>query len=252
MAKQLTQADVNNAFLNSIAKQGGGGQYIKLNADETYLRLLPSYNPDEDPSPTRIARWHTGFVGGKFFTAVDYGFLLGTTGAAIREAALEKGTITNEDLQLAAKFGDPFTRLAEKHKSLGLEVPNGAWPRTRYILNAISRDNDGQVGMLDMSPTVAKMLGAVLKTFDDLFDVENGRDVLVMGNGKDGKQRRYESVSPQRDASRAVEGDLPALHDLNGMIASKCMRYEEKVDALFEVFGDACAQVNLGPEDFVL
>jgi hypothetical protein len=49
-----------------------------------------------------------------------------------------------------------------------------------------------------------------------------------------------------------VEGDLPQLHDLNKMIAGKCMPYDQKVEALFEVFGDAAVQVNLRPEDFAL
>lgn len=245
MTTKLTMADVNEAFHKNL--RGGGGQgtnFLRLNAGETYLRLLPSFDP-EDPTPYRVLRKHS-FKTDRFYNAVDYGYLLENT--ALAELAVEQDRISNSDLELALKYGDPFTKLAERHRAMEIDVPRGAWPQTRYLFNAVNRDNDGEVGVLDLSKTVVNMVAGLLKTFDDLFDPENGRDILIQGNGKDKLQRRYEGVSPAKDTSPV--GFEYKLINLDEVIVRGVMPYEEKVQAMFDKYGNDAAQVGLSEDDF--
>lgn len=244
---QLNIADINAAFFQGVDRTGSKTNYTKLNPEDTFLRLL-SFATEDNPSPFRINRVHDWKIDGRFQKSMDYGYLLGLP--ALLTRALDEGKVTNEDIALAKKFGDPFTKLGEKQQSAGQKVDRGLWPRTRYIFNVVNRDSDGEVAILEIGPQLVKMIGGVLQTFDDLFDAENGRDILIKGNGKAGLQRRYESVSPAKDTSPV--GFEFELIDLDGVMIRSIVPYTEKVDSLFRVHGETAAQFGLNDESFQL
>lgn len=244
---QLNLADVNAAFFQGVDRGGSKTNFTKLNPEDTFLRLL-SFANEDDPSPFRINRVHDWKIDGRFQKSMEYGYLLGLPNLLTR--AVDEGKVTNEDIALAKKHGDPFTKLGEKMQASGQKVARGLWARTRYMMNVVNRDADGEVAILEIGPQLVKMIGGVLQTFDDLFDAENGRDILIKGNGKAGLQRRYESVSPAKDTSPV--GFEYELIDLDAVLIRSIVPYTDKVDALFRVHGELAAQYGLNDESFTL
>jgi hypothetical protein len=245
---KLSIENVNDAFFQAVAQSGGTKtNFTKLNAGDTYLRLL-SFANESDPTPFRINRVHDWKIDGRFQKSMEFGYLVGMP--ALLERAIDEGKVSNEDIALYKAHGDPFTKLAEKQQAAGQKVAKGLWARTRYIMNVVNRDADGEVAILEIGPQLVKMIGGVLQTFDDLFDAENGRDILIKGNNKAGLQRRYESVSPAKDPSPV--GFEYELIDLDAVMLRSIVPYTDKVDALFRVHGELAAQYGLNDESFTI
>jgi hypothetical protein len=248
--KKLDLNAVRDSFLKQKEKKsGGGGNYLKLDANKTTIRLLPNFK-DVEASPSARMRLHTYKVGGRLENALEWGWLAADEGFA--NMAVEAGKITNEQLALAVEYGDPFTKLATKFKDFDEEVPGGVWAKTVFLFNAVLRGDEDEVGILKMSQQLADMLGGVLEQFPEVFDPsEDGFDIEIKGNGKAGLARRYTGVTVVRKTREVgIENIEEKVKDLDLVVLSNIKDYRKKVDDLFTLYGDDVARFGLSATDF--
>jgi hypothetical protein len=248
--KKLNLGNVRDSFLKQKEKRsGGGGNYIKLNPKSTIIRLLPNF-ADLDSAPSERYRVHTYKISGRLENALEWGWLAADEDYA--QLALDTGKTTNEQLELAKAFGDPFTKLATKFKDFDEEVPNGVWAKTTYIFNAIKRGDEDELGVIKISQQLADMIGAVLEDFPEVFDPsEEGFDIEIKGNGKAGLSRRYTGVSVKRQPrDTGIEDIEEKVKDLRLVVLSDTKDYRKKVDDLFTLYGDDVARFGLSATDF--
>lgn len=248
--RKIDVEKARQAFMNQKEKSSGSfGNYISLEKDETRLRLLPNFiDPEESPSVK--LRVHTYKINGRLENGLEWAWLANSPYA---EIALETGKITREELELAEKYGDPFTVLATKFKDFDEKVPSGLWAKTTFLFNVIKRGAEGdEVGILRMSQQLADMLGSLLEEFPEAFDPsDEGFDIKITGNKKDGLQRRYTGVTIVREPIGLGNDDIEdEVYNLANTVVSNVRDYRKKVDEMFMLYGDDAARFGMSPSDF--
>lgn len=252
--KPVDHAAVATAFDEEEQARGGDQRttYIKLDANQTVIRLLPSVS-EEQPAPYRMKRAHRMKNRADRWRNPLHGkFLIGNE--VLVERALELNRITSTDVDMYSSFEDPFTKVAVEGKAAGLnkKMWEKGWGDTRFVFNAFRRDNPGVIGILEVSKTMRDNIRAILKVYPELFDPDKGFDLLITGNGMDGKARRYIGAQAARDASPVGFEWESGVVDLDNFLTYKAMPYVEKTWGAFDKFGDVIAQLGLTPVDFGL
>jgi hypothetical protein len=247
-AKKIDLNKVRDSFMAAKERKGGGGNFLKLNANETIIRLLPNFDAPGE-SPGIRYRSHTWKMGGKLMNALEWAWFVTTE---LAERAVELGKTTNAELESADTYGDPFTILATKFQQFDEDVPNGLWARTSYLFNAIKRGDEDQVGILRLSQSLVDMIGGLLEEFPEVFDPsEDGFDIKIVGNGEEGLRRRYTSVGVVRQPRDVgVENIEEKVKDLGAVVINDLFEYDKKVDALFTMYGDDVTRFGLSASDF--
>ena len=245
--------DAVAAAFDAEEKERPSGQrtnYLKLSAGNTAVRLLPSIEP-ANPLPYRLLRSHRMKNRSDRWRNPLYGKFL-INNEVVLQAALEAKLITDADVDMYSAFEDPFVKIAIEGKAAGLKKNSYSkgWADTRFVFNAFRRDDPANVGVLTVSKTMRDQIGAVLKQYPELFDPDNGYDIMITGNGLDGKARRYLGVMAARDPSPVgMEWESKAT-DLDNFLTYKAMPYIEKVWGAFDKFGTVVAQLGLTAVDF--
>ncbi len=224
--------------------------YLKLTGGNTQVRLLPS-NSVERPLPYRLLRSHRMKNRSDRWRNPLYGkFLINSE--EILQAALEAKLITETDVDMYSAFEDPFVKVAIEGKAAGLKknTYSKGWADTRFVFNAFRRDDPSTVGVLTISKTMRDQINAVRKQYPEMFDPDKGYDIMIQGNGQEGKARRYLGVMAARDPSPIGMEWESKLTDLDNFLVYKAMPYIEKVWGAFDKFGSVVAQLGLTPVDF--
>jgi hypothetical protein len=238
-------------------------RFIKLNANTTTLRLLPSYDPST-ALPYRVRESHRYDIpDGGFAIAMDYEFLQKDEVTAA--AAVAAGRITEADLEMGATYGDPFTKLARVVDDVDMDVEDEEapfdekqqrkylsklWPRKSYLWNAVNRADGNFVAVWEGSKSLREKVVALLGQYPELFDPEEGFDIEIVGNGKEGLARRYDSVLPVRNSSKVGFEYEDQMYDLHALNIRACVPYAEKLTGLFHNHGSLIEVLGLTKEDF--
>lgn len=233
--------EIRERFRAEQAKASGGStNFVRLGAHANVLRLLPG-----DPPFLRLRRHKYQRAGGMWVGALDLGFL--TQAPELLEPALQSGKLSNEDVALARQYGDPFTALgnAAKQANLPQAVYNGAWPQTRYFLNVVDRAKDGSVSVWDASKTQFDGITALMQQYPELFNDEDGFDLLIQGNGLDGIKRRYNPPMAARQASPVGFDWEPQLVDLVDVAIRGVVGFRDKLADMYARYGDVAVQVGM-------
>jgi hypothetical protein len=229
--------------------------FIKLTSGTSVVRLLPSFNDVLLPYRVRVGnRYNT--PDGYFRIAMDLEFVV--EDEFLLDAALTNDLITNKDVEMVTQYGDPFNKLAKAIKDFDFEDEEeqkkhlrNVRPRKTYLWNAVSRDEGGeQVSVWESSKDLRGKVVALLKTYPELFDPEVGFDIQIIGNGKEGLARRYESVLPMRDPSPVGFNYVPQLVDLDEFNLRTVVGYAEKLRILFQQHAELIEMVGLSLSDF--
>jgi hypothetical protein len=224
--------------------------YLKLTGGNTVVRLLPSTDP-ENPLPYRLLRSHRMKNRADRWRNPLYGKFL-INNEPVLQAALAAKLITEADVDMYSAFEDPFVKIAIEGKAAGLQKNSYSkgWADTRFVFNAFRRDNPSEVGVLTVSKTMRDQIATVRKQYPEMFDPDKGYDIVITGNGQEGKARRYLGVMAARDPSPVGMEWESKVTDLDNFLVYKAMPYIEKVWGAFDKFGSVIAQLGLTAVDF--
>lgn len=247
------------AVAAASARALGGGTGIKTNfakfdKDQTIIRILPG-------DPLFVAyRQNMTRLAGRFNTSVDLEDVY--KNEALHQAALAAGKITSEDFEKFQLFGDPFTSVMVALKNGGVKLPKGQafWPQTKAVFNIINRA-DGKLYFWEASKTAFESIMTLFGKLDEetdefvpgqypeLFNADDGFDLVVTGNGKDGKARRYLSYLPTRKSTpvgELAEGDAP--YDLLDKVVWRVQSWDDRARQMFASYGSVAKVVGITPE----
>jgi len=254
--RTIDPATVAAAAKHALSGGGGGStNFLKLSKDKTTIRILPG-DPlfiDFRQNMTRIA--------GRFTTTIDFGTIFNN--GELHNRALAEGKLTADDFAKFQQFGDPFVSTMVALKNAGVQLAKGKafWPQTRAVFNVISRA-DGQVALWESSKTAFENIMTLFGKLDDegifvpgeypeIFNADDGFDLIITGNGQDGKARRYNSYLPARNASDVGEFEGEP-YDLLGQVVRRIGSWDERARQMFASYGTEAALVNITPETWGL
>jgi hypothetical protein len=250
--KPVDHQAIADAFDSEEQERPSGQRtvYLKLDANSTQVRLLPSNNP-ESPLPYRLLRSHRMKNRSDRWRNPLYGKFL-INNEVVLQAALEAQLITDTDVDMYSAFEDPFVKIAIEGKAAGLnkKLYSKGWADTRFIFNAFRRDDPSTVGVLTISKTMRDQINVVRKAYPEMFDPDVGYDIMIAGNGEAGKARRYLGVMAAREPSPVGMEWESKLTDLDNHLVYKAMPYIEKVWGAFDKFGSVVATLGLTAVDF--
>jgi FtsZ-interacting cell division protein YlmF len=253
--RAIDPAKVVAAAQRALGGGGGGTNFLKLNADETDIRIYPG-------EPVFLDfRQNTTRVGGRYNTTMSLDSLFNNP--ELHNAALEAGKVDAEDFAKFQQFGDPFVSVMMAVKNAGIKLAQGKafWPATKALMNVIKREDD-TIYLWECSKTALESISKLIGTVDDegvfkpgkypeLLDAEEGFDITVEGNGKDGKARRYTGYIPAREAS--VVGDFSGEpYDLLAQALRRVATFDDRARQLFGSHGDIAQMVGITPDTWGL
>lgn len=231
---------------------GGGGntKYMKLGKDKTTIRILPG-----DPLFLSF-RQNMTKVAGRFNTTIDFESIFNSP--ELHQRALAEGKITADDFAKFQQFGDPFTSTMLALKNAGMKLAKGQsfWPQTRAVFNVLNRA-DGGVYLWEASKTAFEAIMARFGKLDEegafvpgeypeLFNLKDGFDLVITGNGQDGKARRYTSYDPARNAS-PVGGVDDEPYDLMAQVVRRVSNWDDRARQMFATYGALASVVGITP-----
>jgi hypothetical protein len=234
---------------------GGGTNFLKMDKDKTTIRILPG-----DPLFLSF-RQNMTRIAGRFNTTLDLGDVFNN--GPLHERALAEGKLTADDFAKFQQFGDPFVSTMVALKNAGVKLPKGKafWPATRAVFNVINRATD-EVALWEASKTAFENIMALFGDlnndgefepgeYPELFNAEDGFDIVVTGNGKDGKARRYTSYLPARKASPV--GDFTGEpYDLLAQVTRRVADWDTRARQMFASYGSVAATVGITPDSWGL
>lgn len=247
-------SEIAEGYEAAKAREDSGGNrtpYAKLSSATWIGRILPSFEANR-PVPYTGARLHRyNDDEGKFKNAMDYDFLLDEPELAA--AAVSSGRITETDLELAKQFGDPFKVLCKRLKDLGKkneDIARGIFSRARYWFLVVPRD-DERVHILEVGGEMRDKFMGQMALYPNMFDLEEGNDMLVQGNGRDGIGRRYPTVGCKAEpVPVGIELTEETVPSLNEKLVYMVQPFVDKVANMFRLFPEECAEVGLSYADF--
>jgi hypothetical protein len=108
---------------------------------------------------------------------------------------------------------------------------------------------DEVVRVFESSKTFADTIQSLLDgDYPDLFDYEEGFDVKVVGNGRDGTARRYQPPVVARESSEL--GWEPEIPNLIRFVVRNAVPFATRVAQLFAAKGDEAVQMGFHPSSF--
>jgi hypothetical protein len=230
---------------------GGGTNFLKLDKDKTTIRILPG-----DPLFLSF-RQNMTRVAGRFNTTLDFEGVFGSP--ELHQRALAEGKITADDFAKFQQFGDPFTSTMLALKNAGVKLAKGQafWPQTRAVFSVINRA-DGKVYLWEASKTAFENIMTHFGKLNDegvfepgeypeLFNVEDGFDLVITGNGQDGKARRYTAYTPARQQSGLGEYEGEP-YDLLAQVTRRVSTWDDRARQMFASHGALAAVVGITPE----
>lgn len=241
--------------------------FIKLSSGTTVIRILPPFDPENhNPYRVKVGNRYTS-PEGYFRQSMELKFVV--EDEYLLGRALAEDKITKEDVEMVIQYGDPFSRLYSVAKDMEWEgSPDDKdgekmWAkmhdkrlrdlsvRKGYLWNAVARDEGGElVSVWESSSNLRGKVIALLGTYPELFDPEVGFDIQVIGNGKEGLARRYDTVIPMRDASPVGFDYASQLHNLDDMNVRNIDGYAERLRILFQQYGALVEETGLTLADF--
>jgi hypothetical protein len=237
-------------------KRKGDTNYLKLNAKDTQIRILPG-----DPLFV-VVRQNMTKTAGRFNTSLDFGSIFDNV--ELHNAALAQQRITADDFEKFQQFGDPFTGTMMAIRDAEIKLPKGKafWPGSKVLFNVINRE-DNKVYLWEASKTafeaIMTLVGSVDKEtgefsagqYPELFDADTGFDIIVTGNGLEGMARRYKAFTPVRESSEVgeFEGEPYSLIE---KAALKVQDWDSRARQMFASYGHFAALVGITPEGWGL
>jgi hypothetical protein len=254
-SRTIDPAAVAAAAKAALGGGGGGTNFMKLDKDKTVIRIIPG-DPlfvDFRQNMTRVA--------GRFNTTIDMATVFETP--AIHNLALAQGKVNADDFAKYQQFGDPFVSTMVALKNAGVSLPQGKafWPQTRAVFNVINRA-DNKVYLWEASKTAfEEIMGHFGKLNDEgefepgeypeMFNAEDGFDIVIIGNGEDGKARRYKSYTPARKSSELGEFDGEP-YDLLNQVVRRVSSWDDRARQLFASYAPQAALAGITPETWGL
>lgn len=234
----------------ALGGSGGGTNYLKLDAHESVIRVYPG-----DPLFLNY-RQNMTKVAGRYTTTVDMQTVF--ENPAIHQAALAQGKVTADDYAKYQQYGDPFVSTMVALKNAGVKLGQGKafWPQTKAVFNVINRA-DGKLYFWEASKTAFEAIMALFgKIGDDgefvpgkypeLFNEADGFDIVITGNGADGKARRYTGYNPDREQTPL--GDFEGEpYDLLAQVVRKVVGWDERARHMFASHGATASLAGINP-----
>jgi hypothetical protein len=254
--RTLTTRAIDPSAVAAAAKaalggSGGGTNFMKLDANSTTIRIYPG-DPlflDFRQNMTRVA--------GRFNTTIDMATVF--ENPAIHQAALAQGKVDADDFAKYQQFGDPFTSTMVALKNAGVKLAQGKafWPQTRAVFNVINRA-DGKLYLWEASKTAFENIMThfgklndegefVPGQYPELFNEEDGFDIVITGNGLDGKQRRYTAYTPARSQSELGEFDGEP-YDLLNQVVRRVTSWDDRARQLFASYAPQAVLAGITPD----
>lgn len=254
--RSIDPAKVAAAAKAAMGGMGGGTNYMKLNKDMTTLRIVPS-----DPELFVDFRQNMTRVAGRFNTTIDMATVFEKP--AIHTAALAQGKVDADDFAKYQQFGDPFTSTMVALKNAGVKLAQGKafWPQSKAVFNVVNR-SDSKIYLWECSKTAFEaIMGHFGKLNDggefvpgeypEMFNVEDGFDLIILGNGEDGKARRYTGYTPAR--KQTPVGDFEGEpYDLLAQVVRRVTSWDDRARQLFASYAPQAQLAGITPETWGL
>lgn len=241
------------AAFESTAQQGSGPKtpYMKFKVGKNRIRILPIQVPLMSGPYLQIRANSVRGAKDKYGrTMLSYEWIV--RDEAILQKLLASGRIKQTDVQLFQAHGDPAIEIAAQAKKQDLETKRSLWPSNKYLFVVVNRADSG-VYVFEAGQKFVDFLRPLVVGTDEepaeypeLFNLEDGFDIIVEATGE-GLQRRY-TYSVARQAS---EVEAPAeLPDLWATVTRYAVPYAQKVAAVFEQEPEVTKALGLKPESF--
>lgn len=214
---------------------GSDWNFAKLDANRTTLRLLGT--PTE--APFQRVSMHKYYLEGSFTATMDLELIL--RDEDIRNWLIESNKITPTELRIVQEQGDPFNRVAKALSAANDDRRRNFFPNNSYFWNVIKRPEE-DVAILETSSSFYKQVKNLLQEGMNFFTEDY--DLVVVGNGKDKQERRYESymaVPRKYDDPEELE-----LYDLMDVAMNlKYVSPQTKAEHLFQAHGSLAESFGL-------
>lgn len=208
------------------AKTGGGkdfGEWLKLKAEETVLRICPPWS--EEGSPFRKLINHNGpfktpymTPEGKRVAPLCFRFLFNSENEHLAEKAAAK--LGKDDKALFEEYGCPMCAMPQgimKDTSIDSKAAkkkaSGWWPKTQFIWNVIERSTGG-LYKWSCSTKIATPIKSQWKLYPALFDPEEGRDLTIVGKDTENGRRYDPPQFHPFNSPLDFDGELNDLDDV--------------------------------------
>lgn len=252
---------IRAAYRAARASGGGGPKvpYMKFTPGQTRVRLIPL--PDSEVPFLHFRAHNLRPAGSKYpQTMLDYRWLAQEEQSELLGRLMADGKITQADIDAALEFGEAATEVAAAAKENKIETKRSLWAGNKYLFLALDRGS-GEVRVFEagkkfavdfLEPLIAGVWDdngelTAEATHPELFDLEEGFDILVTATGE-GLQRRYSYTVDRRASS--VDLDGLAVPDPYEVISRYAKPYRTKVAALFSQEGEIARSLGFTPEQF--
>jgi hypothetical protein len=253
--RAIDPAAVVAAARAALGGGGGGTNFLKLDKDKSTIRILPG-----DPLFVSF-RQNMTKIAGRFNTTIDMATVF--EDPALHAAALAQGKVTADDFAKYQQFGDPFVSTMVALKNAGVKLAQGKsfWPQTRAVFNVVNRA-DGKVYLWEASKTAfSSIMDHLGKMTDDgefkpgeypeLFNADDGFDIVIMGNGEDGIARRYTAYTPARKQSEV--GDFEGEpYELLSQVVRRVSTWDDRARQMFASYAAAAQLAGITPDTWGL
>lgn len=232
------------------ASRGGNYSYYKLSGGDRHaLRLVL---PPEGPF-TLAYKQQRGKKAGNFATAIDLGWLTSPEAQGeynIIDEMLKRFAITQDDLDLISRYGEPYDRLFKALQVLQQEdmfIKAGiGQKRSLFVIYA---QNEFQ--LLETSSEFSNTVGAWVEE-DPEFILEwaNARDIIISGSGQGLKRKYIYAMSSKQGKSIKFNPDEQSIPNLYDVVSNKILSYRDKVRFLFNSHRALVDEAQLSMSDF--
>ncbi len=242
--------------------RGGGGKYLKFSSGYNLIRFILDKTKEKAFLYMRQHKWKAD----RLTSALDLDFVMRDEEA--RE--MFKAKLAPTEVALIQAFGDPFTFLARAMQVDWQDSKlNWLLPKNTYVF-ALARhvkEEEYEFGVVEKGKEFFEQVIGLVTDREveneatgemvqrpakapNLFDEEIGPGVELVGNGKDGNQRRYDPIEPLSGGEGAIIVPDEERPDLDRIMANRFQPWTQKYKYLVAKFGEQhMADYGLGFKD---